>query len=280
MIQFIVKFTCRYQRGRMDMGRFQDKVAIVTGAASGIGYAITERFINEGGSVIGGDLNEESLQVLNEKYGSNFIGVQADVTKEEDHITLVNEATNRFGKLDYALNVAGGSKAGTILDQPEEDWRFTIDLVLNSVFLGIKHQGRQMKEQNRGVIVNISSLNAHVPMYAGGAYASGKAAVEMLTKNAALELARHHIRVNAILPGLVDTPLTKKFNDKPKIKEAFMERIPMDRSASPEEIAAPSLFLLTEDASYINGTSLLVDGGWEITGYPDMSRFRKKQERK
>ncbi|RLL46817.1 SDR family oxidoreductase [Oceanobacillus piezotolerans] len=257
------------------MDKFENKVAIITGAASGIGYAITEQFIKEGGTVIGADINEASLQNLKEIFGDSFIGVKADVTKEEDHIKIVKMATEKFSKLDYALNVAGGSKPGTIIDQPEEDWRFTIDLVLNSVFLGIKHQGQQMKKQHNGVIINISSLNAHVPMYAGGAYASGKAAVEMLTKNAALELARYNIRVNAILPGLVDTPLTRKFNSKPEIKDAFMERIPMNRPASPEEIAAPSLFLLTEDASYINGTSLVVDGGWEITGYPDLSRFRK-----
>ena len=257
------------------MGRFNEKVAIVTGAASGIGYSITERFINEGGTVIGGDINEENLKELREKFGQSFIGIKADVTKEIDQKSLVLEATERFGQLDYALNVAGGSKAGTILDQSEEDWKFTIDLVLHSVFLGIKHQGQQMKEQKHGVIINISSLNAHVPMYAGGAYASGKAAVEMLTKNAALELTRYNIRVNAILPGLVDTPLTKSFNKRPDIKDAFMERIPMERPARSDEIAAPSLFLLTDDASYINGTSLVVDGGWEVTGYPDMSKFRE-----
>ena len=112
-------------------------------------------------------------------------------------------------------------------------------------------------------------------MYAGGDYASGKAAVEMLTKNAALELTRYNIRVNAILSGLVDTPLTKIYNKRPDIKDAFMERIPMERTARSDEIAALSLFLLTDDASYINGTSLVVDGGWEVTGYPDMSKFRE-----
>lgn len=95
----------------------------------------------------------------------------------------------------------------------------------------------------------------------------------MLTKNAALELSQHNIRVNAILPGLVATPLTKSLTDNPAIYDAYMERIPMRRPAKPEEIAAPAVFLISEDASYINGTSLVVDGAWEVTGYPDLSKF-------
>ena len=130
-----------------------------------------------------------------------------------------------------------------------------------------------MKTQGSGAIVNISSLNAHVPMYSGSAYSSAKAGVEMLTKNGALELARHNIRVNAILPGLVETPLTDILTSNSELKEAFMERIPMKRSGRPEEIAGPALFLVSDDASYVNGVSLLVDGAWATSGYPDLSRF-------
>lgn len=254
--------------------RFEGKTAIVTGAASGIGYAITERLIDEGASVVGADLNDEKLTELEKELGEKFAGIKADVTKEADHEALVEKAVNQFGKLDYGFNVAGASKAGTITDLDADDWKFTIDLVLNGVFLGMKHQGRQMKKQDSGgAIVNVSSLNAHVPMYTGSAYASAKAGVEMLTKNGALELARHNIRVNTILPGLVDTPLTKGFNENEEIKEAFMERIPMNRPARPEEMAGPALFLISEDASYVNGASLIVDGAWAVSGYPDLSRW-------
>lgn len=110
-------------------------------------------------------------------------------------------------------------------------------------------------------------------MFYGAAYASAKAGVEMFTKNAALEFADHKIRVNAILPGLVETPLTGGFFENEELNKAFMERIPEKRAATPAEIASPSLFLISDDASYINGTSLVVDGDWEITGYPDLSKY-------
>lgn len=254
--------------------RFDGKTAIVTGAASGIGYAVTERLLKEGASVIGADLNADRLGELEKKLGEHFVGMTADVTKEADHEVLVVKAVDQFGKLDYGFNVAGASKAGTITDLSEEDWKFTVDLVLNGVFLGMKHQGRQMKKQNSGgAIVNVSSLNAHVPMYTGSAYASAKAGVEMLTKNGALELARHNIRVNTILPGLVETPLTAGFSENEEINEAFMERIPMNRAADPNEMAGPALFLVSDDASYVNSASLLVDGAWGVSGYPDLSRW-------
>ncbi|MBY7144409.1 SDR family oxidoreductase [Virgibacillus sp. NKC19-3] len=256
------------------MANHNAKVAIVTGAASGIGYAITERLLKEGASVVGADLNEDRLSQLEQELGEHFVGLKMDVTKEADHEALVSKTISRFGKLDYAFNVAGASKAGTITDLSETDWKFTVDLVLNGVFLGMKHQAGQMKKQGSGgAIVNVSSLNAQVPMYTGSAYASAKAGVEMLTKNGALELARHNIRVNTILPGLVDTPLTEGFNSNEEIKDAFLERIPMNRAADPKEMAGPALFLVSEDASYINGASLLVDGAWAVSGYPDLSQW-------
>lgn len=176
----------------------------------------------------------------------------------------------KYGKIDYSFQVAGASKSGLIIDQPLADWNFTINLVLNGVFLFIKYVGKQMKKQNGGKLVNISSLNGDVPSYYAGAYSSAKAAVNMLTKNAALELADYHVNVNAILPGLVDTRLTKAITDNEELDRRFKERIPAKRPATPEEIAKPAVFLASEGASYITGTTLVVDGGWEITGYPDV----------
>jgi NAD(P)-dependent dehydrogenase (short-subunit alcohol dehydrogenase family) len=149
-----------------------------------------------------------------------------------------------------------------------------VDLCLKGVFLGMKHQGRQMMRQGRGSIVNIASLNAHVPMHAGSAYVAAKAGVERLSQNGALELAPFGIRVNAILPGLVQTPLTRRHFDNPDALAAFEARIPMGRPAQPEEIASPALYLASDDASYINGASLLVDGAWAVSTYPDMRPFR------
>src|SRR5690606_9236565 len=153
-----------------------------------------------------------------------------------------------FGRLDIAFNVAGASKAGPIVDLSEADWDFTVDLVLKGVFLSTKHEARAMTDG--GAIVNISSLNAHVPMWGGSAYASAKAGVEMFTKNAALELGRSGIRVNAILPGLVATPLTSGFTDAPELLADFESKIVLGRAADPTEIAAPTLYLASDDAGY------------------------------
>ncbi len=256
--------------------RFAGKVAVVTGAASGIGLAITQRLLAEGAKVVGCDLR--AIETLS--LGADFVGITGDVTLEPTAEQLVSTAVERFGGVHAAFNVAGGSRSGYIVDLAETDWDFTVDLCLKSVFLGMKHQARQMMRQGTGAagrsgsIVNIASLNAHVPMHAGSAYVAAKSGVEMLSRNGALEFAEFGIRVNAILPGLVQTPLTRRHFDNPDALAAFVQRIPMGRPAQPEEIASPALYLASDDASYVNGASLLVDGAWAVSGYPDMRPFR------
>jgi len=253
--------------------RFQGKIAFVTGASSGIGLAITRRLIDEGAKVAGLARNTDKLNGLVEEYGDQFIAVPGDATEEESIKNAVEEVVKKFDRLDLAFNVAGDSRSGTVFEQSSEDWNYTVDLCLNGIFYSVKHEAMQMKKQGVGAIVNVTSLNSHVPMYAGAAYSSAKAGAEMLTRNAAIELAPFGIRVNAVLPGLVETPLTKSLTDVEDIYDAYMARIPENRPAKPEEIAGPSLYLVSEDASYINGASLVVDGGWEQTGYPDLSKF-------
>lgn len=255
--------------------RFKGKVALVAGGASGIGQAIVSRLHAEGASVVVGDLNAGALDAL-AALGDRVATLAGNVTVEADAEALVGLAVSRFGGLDAAFNVAGASRPGYIVDLAEDEWDFTVDLCLKGVFLGMKHQARQMIRQVRpgGAIVNIASLNAHVPMHAGSAYVSAKAGVEALSKNGALEFAPYGIRVNAILPGLVQTPLTRRHFDNPDALAAFVERIPMGRPAQPEEIAAPSLYLASDDAAYVSGASLLVDGAWAVSGYPDMRPFR------
>lgn len=253
--------------------RYDGKIAFVTGASSGIGLAISTRLINEGAQVVGLARTKEKLKKVEDQFNGRFLAVSGDVTNDEDIKDAINIIVDKFGGLDMAFNVAGGSKSGPILEQSPKDWKYTVDLCLHGVFYCIQHEARQMKKQGGGSIVNITSLNSHVPMYSGAAYCSAKAGAEMLTKNAAIELAPYHIRVNAILPGLVSTPLTKGLTDVEAIYDAYMERIPEKRPADPEEIAGPALFLVSDDASYINGSSLVVDGGWEQTGYPDLSKF-------
>lgn len=245
------------------MARFTDKVAIVTGSGSGIGKAVVDLLLAEGAKVVGADLKPGDE-------AERYVPAVTDVTSESDVEAAVATAIERFGRLDLAFNVAGAAKQAQIVDQSEEDWDFTVDLVLKGVFLSIKHEARAM--QDGGAIVNVSSLNAHVPMWFGAAYASGKAGAEMLTKSAALELGDKGIRVNAVLPGLVQTPLTSAMTGNEPLMQDFHDSIVLSRAADPVEIAKPMLFLASDDASYITGTSLVVDGGWEITGYPNLAK--------
>lgn len=246
------------------MNRFEGKTAFVTGSGSGIGKATVELLVAEGATVVGMDLNPGSET-------DSYIPVEGDVTKEADLEAAIGVAVEKFGGLDLAFNVAGASKAAPIVQMSEEDWDFTVDLCLKGIFFSTKHEALAMK--NGGAIVNVASLNAHVPMWFGSAYASAKAGVEMFSKNAALEFADMNIRVNTVLPGLTATPLTQSFADNKELSADFERAILMSRPGTPEEIAKPCLFLASEDASYVNGTSLVVDGGWEITGYPDLSKF-------
>jgi NAD(P)-dependent dehydrogenase (short-subunit alcohol dehydrogenase family) len=256
----------------------EGKIAVVTGAASGIGLAIVRSLLANGVQVVGGDISGAALKLAGSTLGPSFTGLAGDVTREAYAEALVGAAVSRYGRLDLAFNVAGGNRAGYIVDQTEADWDFVVDLVLKGVFLGMKHQARQMMRDGGGAIVNIASLNSHVPMHGGAAYATAKAGVEMLTRNGALEWADRGIRVNAVLPGLVRTPLTKPHFDDPARLAAFNARIPLGRPAEPEEIAAPALFLAGPGASYVSGASLVVDGAWATSGYPDMRPFRGPQK--
>jgi NAD(P)-dependent dehydrogenase (short-subunit alcohol dehydrogenase family) len=254
--------------------RFEGKIAVVTGAASGIGEAIVRGLIGEGcAAVVGGDINVDRLKALEGELGGAFRGLQTDVTREAEVERLVGECVRRHGGLDLAFNSAGTGRGGRITDLAEEDWDFTVDLCLKGVFLSMKYEARPMMARGRGAIVNISSLNAHVPAYGYASYSSAKAGVEMLTRVAALEMTESGVRVNVLLPGLVSTPLTAAVHGHPQLLSAFMDRIPMRRSAQPDEVARPALFLASDDASYISGASLVVDGAWEVTGYPDLRRF-------
>jgi meso-butanediol dehydrogenase/(S,S)-butanediol dehydrogenase/diacetyl reductase len=255
-------------------GRFVGKVAIVTGGVSGIGAQITHRFAAEGGRVVAVDINRELIDSAGETFGQQVVGHLADVTDEAAFAGVIARAVDEFGTLDAVFNVAGGSKAAPLEHLSFEDWDFTVRLNLYSAFLGTKLGASQfIAEGKPGTIVNIASLNSLVPLFFGAGYSASKAAVVMLTKQAALEFADRGIRVNAVSPGLVATPLTAGLTQAPPVLDAFLERIPAGRAAQPEEVAAAALFLASDDASYISGDNLVVDGAWSTSGYPDLRKF-------
>ncbi|MEN6464260.1 MAG: SDR family NAD(P)-dependent oxidoreductase [Syntrophaceae bacterium] len=250
------------------------KVAIVTAATAGIGRAITERLVESGARVAAAARTAEDLDALSGELGEAVLAVQTDVTVAGDIERLVGRTVERFGRLDVAFNVAGGALPGTITGISDEDWDYTINWSLRSAFISIKHQARQMIAQGGGgAIVNISSINSTVPLPNAVAYSPAKAGVDMLTRTAAVELAEHRIRVNALVPGLVSTRATQMLDAMPEINAAFLERIPLRRAAGPREMTGPALFLGSDEASYITGATLVADGGWSQTGYPDLRKW-------
>jgi NAD(P)-dependent dehydrogenase (short-subunit alcohol dehydrogenase family) len=257
-----------------NQGRFNGKVAVVVGATSGIGNAIARRLVAEGCEVIAAGRRVALLRSMEDELGPLLQGIRCDVMVESDVSNLIDQTVSRFGRIDMGFNVAGGARFGTIVDGSTEDWESVVNLTLRSAYWCTKYQAKQMiAERTPGAIVNISSLNQMVPFYGASSYATAKAGLGMLSQNAALELARHSIRVNALLPGLTKTPATEVIADTSDINAAYMERIPLGRAANADEMARPALFLASDDASYITGASLVVDGGWSLTGYPDTSRW-------
>jgi NAD(P)-dependent dehydrogenase (short-subunit alcohol dehydrogenase family) len=250
--------------------RFDGKVAVVTGGASGIGEAIVRGLLAEGASVAVLDINAGLLSEKAPELGARFHGVAGDVTDESVVEGFIGQCAERFGGLNLAFNVAGAARSGPIVSQSVCDWDFTVDLCLKGVFLSLKHEARLMSSRRGGAIVNVSSVCARFPVYGAAAYGSAKSGVEMLTKVAALELTERGIRVNAILPGYTCTPGVRMAGNSPQGDKAVVDRIPMRRAATPAEIAAPALFLASDDAAYMAGTSLVVDGGWELTGSPEL----------
>ncbi|MCJ0891015.1 SDR family NAD(P)-dependent oxidoreductase [Rhodococcus sp. ARC_M5] len=252
----------------------ESRRALVTGAASGIGRAIAEAVVKSGGRVVAFDLNEDALAAAATEIGTSYIPFTGSVAEEEAVRSAVAFADQEMEGIDSLFNVAGALRPAPIVDMAQQDWDFTLDVVLRGVFLCTKHVAQRMISREAcGAIVNVASVNAHLPLYGGSAYSAAKSGVEMFGRNAALELGRFGIRVNTVLPGLVATPMTAFILDNKSIMAEFNANAVLKRPAQPSEIAGPALFLASSAASYITGTGLVVDGGYEIGGYPDLSKY-------
>lgn len=246
------------------------QVAVVTGAASGLGRAIATRFVAAGASVVAADINAAGLDELVAQLGDAVVAVPTDVTSEAAVEALFATAAQRFGRVDVAVANAGAGHAALLIDHTLEDWQRLMDLCVTGVFLTVKHAGRAMVPQGRGSIIVMASLNATQPGRGMSAYCSAKAAVAMLTQVAALELGPSGVRTNAIAPGFVLTAATEPLQLVPGIVEEFIENAPLGRSGEPAEIAEAALYLATDASSYVNGAVLPVDGGAHTRRYPDV----------
>lgn len=249
------------------MQNFDNKVALITGAASGIGQAIAYEFGKQGAKVAIVDISEaaEATRDYIIQGGAEALFIKADVSKTESHNTIIEIINKTYGRLDFACNNAGIEQFPTkLIDVEENTWDRIIDINLKSVWLGMRTQIPYFIKNNiPGIIVNTASVAGLQAYQDIGIYNCSKAGVTMLTKTAALEHAKQNIRINAICPGLVMTEMTVRMSEKDPeyFKSKFLDVVPMGRGASPHEIAAPALFLCSDAASFITGQCLVVDGG-------------------
>jgi len=245
--------------------RLQDKVAIVTGAAVGIGRACAERFAREGAKVVLSDIDaakgEEAAEAI-QSHGGDAIFVACDVGDKSQVDALIESAVAAFGRLDCAVANAAIVHACDFLDLGEEDFDRVLRVNLKGVFLTGQAAARQMVSQGAaGTIINMSSINAVLAIPSITPYIVSKGGVNQLTKVMALALADQGIRVNAIGPGTIGTEMALKVLSDPAKMRAAMSRTPMGRVGTPEEIASVAVFLASDDASYVTGQTIYADGG-------------------
>ena len=253
-------------------GRLDGKVAVVTGGASGIGEGTVRRFLEEGARCVIADLQDERAEELAKELGAETFFVHADVSDEAQVANLVKQAVARFGRLDCMFNNAGILGAvGPIAQTETTAWQRTMDVLLNSVFYGIKHAARVMMPQRSGTIINTASTAGLRAGLGPHAYTTAKHAVVGLTQSVATELGRHQIRVNAIAPGATVSGMTAYVStgDASALDEAsrrIARKVPLGRPGYPLDIANAALYLASDESSWTNGAVLVVDAGGEVIG--------------
>ncbi|MBU6372419.1 MAG: SDR family oxidoreductase [Alphaproteobacteria bacterium] len=256
------------------MQRFQGKVAVITGGASGIGAATARRLHAEGAAVLLADLNDDAGRALAAELGDGrAIYRRADVAVWDDVEGMVAAAVAAFGRIDILVNNAGIGSFATVADISLEEWRKVLAIDLDGVFYGCRAAIPHMRKTGGGAIVNIASASGLAGDFSFAAYNTAKGGVVNLTRAAAIDHAREGIRINAVCPGPVATPIIAAVDDMPGVRAMWDERVPMGRFAQPEEIASVVAFLASSDASYVTGAIVSVDGGLMAhTGQPNLPR--------
>jgi 3-oxoacyl-[acyl-carrier protein] reductase len=246
--------------------RLQDKKAVVTGASRGVGRAIALAYAREGADVVVNYAsNEEAAdQVVREieALGRKAVKIRGDVSRKDEAYAVVRAAQEHFGRLDILVNNAGFSKPAMLLKMTEDQWDQVVDLHLKGAFLCSQAAAQIMKEQKSGKMINVTSVAGLVGTVGQINYSAAKGGLLSFTKSAARELARYNICVNVISLGIVATDMTEKIRSDEKLKEIYMRRILLERFAEPDDITPAFVFFGSDEANYITGQLLCVDGGY------------------
>jgi len=243
--------------------RLENKVAIISGGSRGMGAFEAALFVQEGAKVIIGDVRDEEGRDLAKHIGSNAVYMHLDVTSERDWAAVVKEATDRYGKLDILVNNAGVSARGTIEETSVDDWDRVMGINSKGVFLGTRAAIPDMRKSGGGSIINISSQLGLVGMAESSPqYQSSKGAVRIFTKSAAIQYAPEGIRVNSVHPGPIVTPMTEARRSDSVVQQVMVSRIPLGRYGESEDVAYGVLYLASDEASFVTGSELVIDGGW------------------
>jgi NAD(P)-dependent dehydrogenase (short-subunit alcohol dehydrogenase family) len=247
------------------MNRLQGKRAIVTGAASGIGHAIAERFIREGARVLIADLNRDAAERAAEALGEHALAFEVEITRDEQVQAMVAHAVRAWGGLDVIVNNAGVGVAAKTPETSLADWHRVIDVNLTGTFLGMKHGIPAIQQSGGGAVINLSSVAALVGVADRAAYCAAKGGIMALTRAAAIDHIRDGVRVNCIAPGTVDTPwvtrITQGYDDPEAARAAMHARQPHGRLVTPEEVAAMAAYLAADESASTVGAVMVVDGG-------------------
>ncbi|MGW1619607.1 SDR family NAD(P)-dependent oxidoreductase [Streptomyces sp. NPDC002172] len=243
--------------------RLGGRVALVTGATGGIGDAVVRRFAAEGATVVVTDVDAECCEKLAEEVGGGAVGLALDVTDESAWEAVVDRVTGRLGSLSVLVNNAGIAAMRTVETETLESWDQVIAVTQTGVWLGMKHAGAAIERSGGGSVVNVASIFGTVGGFGSQfSYHAAKGAVRLMTKNAALHWARRGVRVNSLHPGFIETSRSRELWRGTSRLAAMLDGTPLGRLGTPEEVAAAVAFLASDDASFMTGSELYVDGGW------------------